>query len=210
MEKTVARHARVFSDIKSRDEYSIGLLAFNEAIDRFDPRYNRPFLSFAGDVIKMRIIDHYRSNRSEAACLPLSGFESTEGRFPGLPQAGHPDPVWERVERQSDLESFLNALKEFKITLDDLVKNTPRHRDSRLLSIKIARVIAGDPVLLEELHKKKVLPLKKLLAKISVNPKTVERHRKYIIAICLVLNSDLETLKGYIEETERGGGGSGL
>ncbi|MHB1043984.1 MAG: RNA polymerase sigma-I factor [Eubacteriales bacterium] len=210
IEKTVARHTRTYLDTKSRDEYSVGLMAFNEAIDKFDPRHNRAFLSFAGEVIKKRIIDYYRKNKAQVNCVPFYSFECSEELSFDHPQAGSFDPVGERVERESDMNSFLAELKEFKISLDDLVKNTPKHRDSRLLSIKIARIIAGDPELLGGLHKKKVIPLKKLLGKIEVNPKTVERHRIYIITICLVLASNLETLKSYIEQTEKGGGNDGL
>lgn len=210
IEKTVAHHTHTYSDTKSRDEYSVGLLAFNEAIDKFDPRHDRAFLSFAGEVIKKRIIDYYRRNKAHVNCIPFSSFECSEEFFFDRPSTGPLDPVGERVERESDMNSFLAQLKEFRISLDDLVKNTPKHRDSRLLSIKIARVIAGDPELMEGLHKKKVIPLKRLLSKIEVNPKTVERHRIYIITICLLLTGNLETMKGYIEQTEEGGGNDGL
>ena len=186
------------------------MIAFNEAIDKFAPRHNRAFLSFAGDVIKMRIIDYFRKDKAGGNCVPFSSFEYSEELSFDRLQARSFDPVGERVEREDDLNSFLAGLKEFKISLDDLVKNTPRHRDSRLLSIKIAGIIADDPELLGKLHKKKAIPLKKLLEKIKVNPKTVERHRIYIITICLVLTSNLETLKGYIEQTEKGGGINGL
>jgi len=210
IEKTVARHTRTFSDVKSRDEYSVGLMAFNEAIDKFDPGHNRSFLSFAGDVIQKRIIDHYRRNKAQVNCVPFSSFECSEELSFDRAQAGSLDPVWERVEREDDINSFLSTLKEFKISLDDLVKNTPKHRDSRLLSIKIARTIASDPDLIGDLLRKKSIPLKKLLSKTEVNPKTIERHRIYIITICMVLTGNLETLKSYIEQTEKGGGNDGL
>ena len=210
IEKTVAGHTRTFSDVKSRDEYSTGLIAFNEAIDKFDPRHNRAFLSFAAEVIKKRIIDHYRRNKAGPYSIPFSSFECPEELSFDRPQAGSLDPVGERVERKHDLDAFLAALKDFKISLDDLVKNTPKHRDSRLLSIKIARSIVGDPDLLGDLLRKKTIPFKKLLGRVEVNPKTIERHRIYIITICLVLASNLETLKSYIEQTEKGGGNDGL
>jgi len=210
IEKRVACQTYNSPDIKSRDEYSIGLMAFNEAIDKFNPGHNRAFLSFASDLIKMRIIDYYRKNKAEGKCLPFSAFECSEEISYTRPPTGALDPVGERVERECELDSFLNRLKEFKISLEDLVKNTPRHRDSRLLSIKVARIIASDPELMGDLHKKKTIPLKKVLDKIKINPKTVERHRKYIISICLVLTSDMETLKEYIEQTEKEGSNDGL
>ena len=39
-------------DLKSSDEYSVGLMAFNEAIEKFDIKRSRSFLKFAEMVIK--------------------------------------------------------------------------------------------------------------------------------------------------------------
>ncbi|GFN31097.1 sigma factor [Paenibacillus xylaniclasticus] len=42
------------------DEYSIALLAFNEAIDSFSSDAGRSFLGFAETVIRRRLIDYVR------------------------------------------------------------------------------------------------------------------------------------------------------
>ena len=91
--------------------------------------------------------------------------------------------------------------------MNDLVRETPKHADSRLLCARIAGIITSEPELLSHFRKYRTIPLKMLLKKIGVNEKTVERHRKYIIGICLVLVSDLDIMKSYVEELVKGGAG---
>ena len=50
-------------NIESSDEYSIGLVAFNEAIEKFNEEKNCSFKSFSQQVIKRRLIDYKRSNQ---------------------------------------------------------------------------------------------------------------------------------------------------
>ena len=63
------------SDLKSSDEYSIGLIAFDEAIERFDIGRSKNFLKFAEMVIKRRMIDYYRKTSSiDKKEIPFSYF----------------------------------------------------------------------------------------------------------------------------------------
>jgi RNA polymerase sigma factor len=47
--------------------------------------------------------------------------------------------------------------------------------------------------------KNRQLPLLDILDKTSLSRKTLERHRKYIIAIVLVLSGDYHYLREYIQ-----------
>lgn len=45
---------------ESDDEFSIGLIAFNEAIEKYTPERGSSLLSFAEVIIKRRVIDYIR------------------------------------------------------------------------------------------------------------------------------------------------------
>ena len=47
--------------------------------------------------------------------------------------------------------------------------------------------------------KTKQLPLKEIEALVEVSRKTLERHRKYMIAVVLLLNSDFVYIKEYVK-----------
>lgn len=198
VQKIVSKKTAGYEEISSRDEYSVGLMAFNEAIDRYRPGL-RSFQSFAASVIEKRLIDFYRSQSKhlggvlyleDGALLPL-GYDT--------------DVAVERVHMKMEMEYFIKSLDEYNITLRDLIDGTPRHVDSRILCLNIARALTGDPDLLAYFKKHRTIHVQGLLKKVGVNEKTIYRHRKYITGICLVLLSDLETMKGYVESLIKGG-----
>ena len=47
---------------ESDDEFSIGMIAFNEAIEKFNTEKGSSLLSFAEVLIKRRVIDYIRKN----------------------------------------------------------------------------------------------------------------------------------------------------
>jgi len=199
VKKIVSKYVTGYEDINSREEYSIGLMAFNEAIDSYKPGL-RSFQSFAADVIRKRLIDYRRSqSRHKRNTFYIADLQQS-------PELAEHDTTSEQVEVSLEMESFLTRLSEHGIDLRDLIKETPKHADSRVLCVRIAQAITGDPRLRGHFQKYGSLPLKMLLERIRVNVKTVERHRKYIIALCLILLSDLDVMKGYVEQLGKGGG----
>lgn len=193
-------------EAENSEEFSIGLMAFNEAIDSFDETKNRNFFGFSEQVIKRRLIDHMRKNRQDSKKLiPFTYLESEDSKSfeEKYLQSDKPDQ-YANIELKEELLAFKKKLGEYGITMRDLVSCAPRHRDSRILCIRIARVLAGDSVLYSKLEKTKTLPIKELLQVVSVYRGTLDKNRRFIIAICLIIKSGLEVMKGYIEQTEEG------
>ncbi len=199
VKQIVKKNVIGYEEITSRDEYSIALIALNEAIDSYRPGF-RTFKSFAASVIKKRLIDYYRNQKKRMdqnvyiEDMPSSAFDL---QF---------DYASEKIDLQLEMQYFVDQLSLYGITLRDLVNESPKHIDSRLLCIKIAKTITGDAELKKHLLKYHTLPLKMLLKKLQISAKTVERHRKYIISICLVLLSDLDSLKEYVNNQFSQGG----
>jgi RNA polymerase sigma factor len=187
------------------DEFSIGLTAFNEAIDRYDVSKGASFLSFADTVIKRRLIDFYRSQSSRRRDVPLSDFDFEDGEDNVInyievqkSMEAHSKEL-EKASRQEEILRFTELLSEFDISMEELVGLSPKHADARQNAMDVARIIANDKEMREFLMEKKSLPLKLLTSRIQVSRKTVERQRKYIIAITLVLIGEFEFLQDYIQ-----------
>ncbi len=191
-------------DDKNSEEFSVGLSAFNEAIDRYDPLKNDNFFQYSFMVIKSRLIDYIRSNSKHNKVLPFSYIEESvhfEGKF----LTSDTSRQFENIEVRQELETFERNLQQFGISLKDLVISSPKHKDSRLLLIKIAKIIAGNNDMYKKLIVKGYVPLKDLLNYIKVNRKTIQRNRKFIIAVTLILRSNLYDLKEYILGFEKEG-----
>jgi len=198
--KCVSEFLNKYIEIENSEEFSIGLIGFNDAIDSFDVSKNSSFLSFAELVIKRKLINYVKSQKKTKNTYPFSFFEGENSL--SLKNAIIEESTvlhFDRFETQEEIKIFNNKLKKFGITLDELVKKTPKHNDSKQMLIKIAEVITENDVLYEKLNNKRYIPMTELIPYITVNPKTVERNRKYIIAACIALKSDLDIIKGFLQ-----------
>lgn len=178
------------------DEYSIGLVAFNEALQQYSYIKGSSFLSFAKLLMKRDIIDYLRKE-TRRTFVPFDEVgEAVDSQQSQLEYLQEMD----NQNRREEIFHLRDLLKEFKISLSELVKESPKHQDTRSAMIAVAKQVVKEEELLEELFQKKKLPLKKLEPKVSMSRKTLERHRKYIIVMCLIFSNEYTYIKGYIEE----------
>ncbi|MFO7172686.1 MAG: RNA polymerase sigma factor SigI [Bacillota bacterium] len=207
------RYLRVGQD----EEISVGMLAINEAIDRYDPERGASFLTFAEMVIRRRLMDYYRRQRGGRE-IPLSELQGEDEE--GNPLAGAEErealiqhaAELEAEERREEIAQYARRLLEFGIRLRDLVRESPRHADARERAIACARLVAETPALREHLLRRRELPLKALEAIAPVSRKTLERQRRYIIAVALIWIDGYTHLQRYLEPLaggSRDGGGEG-
>lgn len=188
------------------EEISIALLAFNEAIGSFEASRGTGFLSFAETVMRRRLIDYFRRETGRRREIPMSGFEETddEGNVQNPIEGLHATEAFshqeEVAERAEEILRYRELLAGYGISLVELVRLAPRHEDARRRAIAAARRVAADPVRLRYLREKKELPLKALQQEVAVSRKTLERQRKYIIAIALALSEDFFYLPEYLRK----------
>lgn len=192
-----------YLEVGRDEEVSVGLIALNEAIDRFDPSRGASFVSFAEVVIKRRLIDFYRRQKGQME-IPLSELETEDGEGNPLQTAEYQAAVahyalaQESAERRLEIQRYSVRLAEFGIRFQDLVTASPKHRDARERALEVARVVAEDPDLARHLQSTGALPLRQLEQRVGVSRKTLERQRKYIIAVALILLEDFSHLRSYI------------
>lgn len=203
--KITSQICKRYIDPARDDEFNIALAAFNEAIDGYSRNSGRFFLGFAETVIRRRLIDYFRKEERHAANVPFSSFEregddETAGLHPlEIKQAVEAHESMKRAEEcQSEIIDFNRVLLEFDIRLADLVQASPKHADSRLLLMNVGRLLAEDPDLMRYLISRKLLPVGELTARAGLSRKTIERNRKYIIAIALIHNGPYPFLRDYL------------
>ncbi len=186
------------------DEASIAMIAFNEAIDSYNRDGGASFLSFSEIVIKRRMVDYFRRQSKKNDEIPLSSFENDE----------HEDSVIQRIEskeahavlqiqeeteeRREEIFRLDQLLSHYGIRFAELVKISPKHQDARDRALQVAKTLVSEPTLLSHLTSKKSLPLKELEERVQVSRKTLERQRKYIITLSLVLIGDFYHLQEYL------------
>lgn len=183
------------------DELSIALIAFNEAIDAYCPEKKVPFLAFARIVIQSRLKDYWRrENRFHQSTAVLLETEDMEGLSTRESWVAYWDQIVAQ-ERGEEIRRFNQLLKEYGISFSDLVKGSPQHSDTRQRLQQVAVSLVQSPPRMMFLLKTKKLPLLELSLELDISRKTLERSRKYIIALALIMQFDEEFtyLRSYIQ-----------
>jgi len=189
--KAACRFSKRILEWGRDDELSVALIAFNEAIDRYRVESGMPFLAYARMVINSRLIDHYRKeSRIKQTSIALSDADGGEVAN-RLEYAKSWEVYWEEKaagEKEEEIKEFALQLADYGISFADLVKSSPRHRDTRQMLMRAAWVLVKNENLYAELRYKKKLPLAELEKNTGIRRKNLERGRKYIIAMALLIS----------------------
>ncbi|RHW31434.1 RNA polymerase sigma factor SigI [Neobacillus notoginsengisoli] len=190
--------------VHSDDEFSIGLIAFNEAIQKYSPERGSSLLSFAEVLIKRRVIDYIRQQaKNPTVSLELQpDIGDSDSRVSIIENEISLDDYRKKTDeerRREEIFRFQAHLRDFELSFHDLVEQAPKHADARKNAIQAAKLLAEDKELRESLFEKKRLPIKQLEEMVHVSRKTLERNRRYIIAMTLILSGDYVYMKDYIK-----------
>ncbi|MFG6120271.1 RNA polymerase sigma factor SigI [Thalassobacillus sp. B23F22_16] len=201
--KNVSEVCKRYIDQHKDDEFSIGLMAFNEAIDSFSSKKGSSFLSFARLVIKRKVIDFIRNEQRHLMAASLDEDYENEEQMENPSEITAAKEQYERQTeawyRREEIKDFQLKLKQYKLSFKELTEVSPQHRDARESAIRVARVIYGDVELREKVLKKGRLPIKDLVGRVDVSKKTLERNRKFILAMVIILSEEYVYLKDYIK-----------
>lgn len=184
------------------EELSVALIAFNEAIDRYSIESGVPFQAFARIVMNSRLTDYRRrENRNAMSRVPL---QRPGGGLHDMEISKAWEVYWDETvasEREDEIKEFEKLLKVYGVSFDDLVKYSPKHHDTRQSLTAAAQVLAEDSKLWDEFTEKKKLPLLELQKGTQISRKTLERGRKFIIALALLINKreDFIYLSSYVK-----------
>jgi hypothetical protein len=188
---------------KSDDQWSISLSAFHEAVRSYSMEKGA-FLSFAQLIIKRRLFDEYKrqaKHRCEVSFNPCSLENDADGN--------EEDVVLKReimavvVSNQDnpaklEIEALADILKEYGFSFADLVKVSPKSAKTKTLCAKAIAYMVNHTELCRDMTQSKELPLKIIVNNLKLPRKTLERHRKYIIAGIEIVCGDFPLMKEYL------------
>ncbi|MER2028702.1 MAG: RNA polymerase sigma-I factor [Solibacillus sp.] len=187
------------------DEFSIAMSGFHDAVLQFNPEEKSSLTTFSHLIIKRRLIDYFRKESTRNDVIHLlkeendtTGLDVQQYLFDQSSIVSY-SREQQAAERREEIIEFTGLLKSYGLSFQELAKSSPKHTDSRRMAIQIAQIIAETPEFYTYLIANKKLPVKELESTIEVSRKTIERQRKYIIAVALLLNSHFVYIKEYIK-----------
>jgi len=196
-EKVAGRYVRYGED----DELSIALMAFAEAIKAYD-NAKGSFLSFAQNVIKRRIIDYYRKENHHKNIVFLNAYSANEEMDNDL-SAGDSVDKYNADEiseyRRLEIEELKKELLQWGISFIDLADASPKHGKTRKMCADISKFISLNSELVKMVRCKKQLPMAEIEKCLKIPRKKIERVRKYIIAVVIIMTGDYQYIKDYVD-----------
>ncbi len=198
-----ARHLGRFCTDQD-DELSIAMLAFYDAIQKYDHN-SGAFISFAGLMIRNRLIDYSRRENKHRQVISLD--QPLEQDAEGMPttmadRLQEPKTADGELRRQaaaSEISELKTQLKDYGITLADVVDQSPRQKRSLKICQEAIRYAREHPQLIQTLLRTRKLPLSELSGGANAARKTLERHRKYLIALLLVYSNGYDNIRDHLK-----------
>ena len=194
------------------DEFSIAMIAFHEAIQSYS-KTRGSFLHYASVLIKNRLIDYHRKESRHQGHLSLHekiDDDGTELHEKLVHEVDHYEEAASLSATKQEVEELSRVMETFDLRLSDVADNSPK-QERTLETCRRAICYAIDhPEILNELLKTKKLPLAKLVDGANVERKTLERHRKYILAMLLIQTNGYEIIRGHLRHTLKKNGGASV
>lgn len=187
------------------DELSIALIAFNKACDTYN-NIKVNFHSYASTIIRNALIDFFRKSTKNI----VLAFSPEEDNFDYIDSKLSINKYNQSKEKEllsEEISYFIKELAKYKLKFSDLVEASPSHKDTRDNLLNIATACTRNPYITDYINSKRTLPIKEICLLTSCNRKLIEKWRKYIIALILILdNGEYLYLKSYLNIKKVGDG----
>lgn len=192
---------------ESDDEYSVALIAFNEAIDYYEQDQGE-FFSFASLVIRRRLYDYFRSASrfsSEISMAPTAFSGDIEEDSPDMPLQMEIRKRETEISEQNDrapikdeIEAVQKLLCRYGFSFFDLTDCSPKAGKTKTACAQAVAYLLRNENLIRKMQDTCMLPIKEILEHTKISRKILERHRKYIIAATEILNGEYPLLAEYM------------
>ncbi|MDR0442338.1 MAG: hypothetical protein LBH44_02910 [Treponema sp.] len=186
-----------------RDHLTEAMLGFIQSVKTFHEDKGA-FIPYAQIVIRSRLIN--AAKKEAAIQKPLFHIIETS-------QEDKKDTQWEyesaerqyyelmaRKEAQMEITELNSTLTQWGFTWSDLVKNCPKQNRSRCSCHEAVQTLLADKPLLAEMLKTGKLPIKRISAISGQSEKSLEKYRRYISAIVLILEGDYPYIHSFLPQ----------
>jgi len=188
------------------EELSIGLIAFDEAIVNYDSEKGS-FLSFAGNVIRRRLIDYYRKEKKHNAVTCIGDYsnekvdEDETSEYIAVVEESRDKYYQEEINRlrKQELEELKEELSVWGLKFSDVAKSSPKHKTTKNSYLQIVKYIIDRPELVDKIRTKQYLPIAEIVEGTKLPRKTIEHSRNYVIAAMIILTGNYCCIREFID-----------
>lgn len=169
------------------DELSISLIAFNNACNTYNQNKG-DFYAYAKIIIRNALVDYFRKS-SNTPHLIFDSEDDTKNYIDYKASMEQYNIICENNIRAEEIKLFSKELKQYGLSFEILVQASPSHKDTRESLLNIAFMCSKNEEILNYIKTKKILPIKLITALTGAKKKLLEKWRRYIFALILILSS---------------------
>ena len=197
--KTTCRICKRKLSWENDDELSVALVAFNKACDNYKEDKGS-FNGYAAVLIKNALIDFFRKEKN----TPYLVFDD-ENENDDFEYIDYKNSMYEYQKqrensiRADEIKLLSIELSKYSLSFSDMVKASPSHRDTRNTLLNIALKCLKEDIVIDTIKQKKQLPVKQIILLTQCSRKIIEKWRKYIMLLIIVLSSnEYPYIKSYL------------
>ena len=182
------------------DKVSLGMLVFMNCVRQYKEERGG-FLSFAAVSIRNRLIDAARKAGREAGQTLSFTLEEEQTPAANAEQKASVQQYCKEREQQAlqeEIETLAAVLQVYGLSFAKLAAIGPKQKRSRLLCARLANGVVRDEGRMADFIKTGRLPQRALAGQFNIAEKTIEKHRKFIVALVVILSGDYPGIRGYI------------
>ena len=192
----------------SDDELSIAMFAFYEAIRNYS-RLKGAFLKFASLQIRSRLIDNFRKEKRNSGLISLDSSSDDDDKNELIDTISDDHDDYEEHElreaTRNEIEELSAQMSDFGVSMSDVAENSPKQHRTLEICQKAVRYARNNPEILNDFLRTKKVPIARLAEGAEVERKSLERHRRYLVAVLLICTNGYEIMRGHIMQVLKGG-----
>ena len=180
-----------------RPEYmEVGRDAVEEAVNSYVSGRGS-FTAHLRGILKHRLIDLRRREKVDRMVPTGSLSEAQQLHIVNAASVAAHREEMDIRRRREEIEHFRSDLEELGLSLGEVADSSPKHEATRTICRKVCRHMLANRTLLERARLGRV-PGKELSEALGINLKTLERHRKYLVACAVALAGEYHCIAEYI------------
>jgi RNA polymerase sigma factor len=181
--KHVSEIKHAYVCVRNDDEFSIALIAFNEAIDRYEISKGH-FLSFARIVIESRLKNYWEKEKHHQH----DDISNVEVAAPS------------DEDLHLELIAYENELSYFGLSFEDLSNHMPKHTDTKEAALNIAQEIALNAFIMTQVYIKKSLPVTLVSKSLKIGLKMIKNNKIFILGTSIIFYKKFDKIENWLNK----------
>ena len=187
--KTVSSFTGRYISIENDEEFEIALLAFTEAIEKYQPEKG-VFLAFAKLVIVSRLKNYVEKEKKHEKVVSLDELYETGQDF----QAEEAEEQDNHLKQE--ILKYQKELLFFGLTFEKLADE-----DTRETALDAAEKAGKDEEIVEETYRKRKLLIRRVAVLAELTEKVIKRSKSFILGAMIIFAKEFPSLLYWIRGT---------